>query len=463
MVRATQWRSSGVPSSIELQNGSRVGVVGGGPAGSFFSFFLLENARRLDLRLQLDIFEPRDFTAPGPAGCNMCGGIVSESLVQNLAAEGIRLPTGTLQRGIDSYALHMDVGDVRIETPLKEKRIAAVHRGAGPRGMQGAPRPGLDAFLLGLATGKGARLIRSRVDTVRCNGGRPVVRTQAGSDHEYDLLAVAVGVNSSTKLLENSGLPYLAPHSTKTYICEFCLGREMIERYLGSSMHVFLLNMERLDFAALIPKGEYVTACLLGRNIDKELVRSFLESAEVRACMPPGWEVPADVCHCSPKISISAARHPFSDRVVFIGDCGSTRLYKDGIGAAYRTSKAAAITAIFDGIAARDFRREFWLLCRDIANDNRVGKFVYLVTRVIQRSRTLRRGVWRMVAQEQSRPEARRRMSSVLWDLFTGSAPYTDVLLRTLHPAFVGRFIWEIAAGAVREGPANGRSPCSSS
>ena len=459
MFQSTEWLSSQVQSPMQLQNGSRVGVIGGGPAGSFFSFFLLENAKRLDLELQLDIFEPRDFTTPGPAGCNMCGGIVSESLVQSLAAEGIRLPAETVQRGIGSYALHMDIGDVRIETPLKEKRIAAVHRGAGPRGMQGPPRPGLDAFLLSLAMERGAHLIRSRVDTVRCSNANPTVTTSAG-DHTYDLLAVAVGVNSSAKLFKDSGLRYLAPQSTRAYICEFCLGREAIERCLGSSMHVFLLNMERLDFAAIIPKDDYVTVCLLGRDVDKQLVQSFLDSVEVRACMPPEWEVPAEFCHCSPKISISAARNLFFDRVVFIGDCGSTRLYKDGIGAAYRTSKSAAITAIFDGISAQDFRREFWPLCKDISNDNRVGKFIYAVTRLIQASSTLRRGVWRMVAHEQIETGGPRRMSSVLWDLFTGSAPYTDVLLRTLHPVFVGQFLWEIVAGAVHPRSGNGRSQC---
>ena len=61
--------------------------LGGGPAGSFFSYFLLEMARDADVDVHLDIYEPRDFSQPGPAGCNMCGGIVSESLVQVLAAE----------------------------------------------------------------------------------------------------------------------------------------------------------------------------------------------------------------------------------------------------------------------------------------------------------------------------------------------------------------------------------------
>jgi len=118
-----------------LHHGSRVAVIGGGPAGSLFTYFLFEMAERIGTELAVDIYEPRDFTKAGPQGCNMCGGIISESLVQLLATEGINLPSTVVQRGIDSYVLHMDVGTVRIEPTHREKRIAAVHRGAGPRGV----------------------------------------------------------------------------------------------------------------------------------------------------------------------------------------------------------------------------------------------------------------------------------------------------------------------------------------
>ena len=37
-------------------------------------------------------------------------------------------------------------------------------------------------------------------------------------------------------------------------------------------------------------------------------------------------------------------------------------------------------------------------------------------------------------------------MSHVLWDTFTGSAPYREIFLRTLHPAFLGRLVVELAA-----------------
>ena len=50
---------------LKLGNGSRVAVLGGGRAGSFFSYFLLDTAQRVGLDIQLDIYEPRKFSSVG--------------------------------------------------------------------------------------------------------------------------------------------------------------------------------------------------------------------------------------------------------------------------------------------------------------------------------------------------------------------------------------------------------------
>jgi flavin-dependent dehydrogenase len=209
-------------------------------------------------------------------------------------------------------------------------------------------------------------------------------------------------------------------------------------------MHVFLLDLPRLEFAALIPKGEVVTVCLLGDDIDAELVESFLNAPEVRACFPPDAELPPKVCNCSPLINVRGAVQPFADRLVVLGDSGVTRLYKDGIGAAYRTAKAAATTVAFAGVSAEDFKRHYWPVCRNISVDNAIGKFVFAVNQILQRWRFSRRAVYRMTALEQQSKQVPRRMSEVLWDLFTGSAPYREVLVNTVRPGFLARFLWNL-------------------
>ena len=119
-------------------------VIGGGPAGSFFTYFALDFAERIGLDISIDVYEAKDFTCSGPKGCNRCGGIVSESLIQTLSAEGVVLPSKVIQRGIESYKLHLENGSAVIETPLQEQRIAAMFRGFGPNGSTDSELEGFD-------------------------------------------------------------------------------------------------------------------------------------------------------------------------------------------------------------------------------------------------------------------------------------------------------------------------------
>lgn len=432
--------------SIKLEDGARVAVMGGGPAGTFFCFFLLDMAQRMGMDLHVDIYEPRDFSLPAPAGCNRCGGVISESLVQNLAMEGINLPPFIVRRGIDSYVMHTDVGSVRLETPLHEKRIGTMFRGAGPRGTKESMWRSFDDHLLSMAEKKGAYVINTRVKDVKRKDGRLLLKAHNNSSEIYDLLAVATGVNSTAhKMFDGLDLEFEAPRTTKTAIREYYLGTELIDKYMGNSLHVFLLDIPNLEFAMAVPKGDYVTVCLLGRDIDANLLETFLNTPQVKQCFPPNWEWDQPVCQCLPRINVRGAVKPYTDRIVFIGDVGISRLYKDGIGAAYKTAKAAASSAIFWGISAQDFKRHYWSACKRIKYDNQIGKLVFAVTRLIQRTRPARLAVLRMAAREQHRSNRSPSMSSVLWDTFTGSAPYQDILLHTFHPVFFGRLFWNLA------------------
>jgi flavin-dependent dehydrogenase len=432
-------------TGLHLDDGSRIAVIGGGPSGSFFSYFLLDMAQRIGLDIQVDIYEPKDFSRPGPAGCNHCGGVVHESLVQILAIEGINLPPTVVQRGIDSHVLHMGMGSVRIKTPLDEKRIGAMYRGAGPRGIKERKWGSLDGHLLSLAVNKGANVIRGRVAEVSWRDGRPQVKTRADPPQAYDLLAVAAGVNTAVlKLFQGLEFGYQPPRTARAHVREYYVGQETIGRYLGSSVHVFLLNIPRLEFAALIPKGDYVTMCLVGEEIGGELVQSLVETPEVQQRFPPNMDLAQASCRCSPRMNTRGAVQPFGDRIVFVGDCGVTRFNKDGIGSAYRAAKAAATTAIFQGISAADFRRHYWPFCRALNTDNIIGNLVFAIVGLIQKMRFTRRAVLRTVTREQQREGGHRRMSMLMWDMYTGGAPYREIFLRTLHPGFWAPFLWDI-------------------
>jgi flavin-dependent dehydrogenase len=446
---AKRAEATGEEPAHRLTDGSRVAVIGGGPAGSLFSYYILNLAETAGFDLEVDLYEPRDFLSPTPTACNMCGGIISETLVQNLATDGINLPATVNQRGIEAYVLHMDGRRVGIETPLQEKRIGSVYRGTGPRKLDLEKKTwkSFDGHLQQLAIDRGARPIRAKVADVSWHDGLPGLAVKGGETEVYDLVTVAVGINSpALKLFEKSPFHFEPPTTTKTFIREYYLGESVIENRLGNAMHVFLLNIPGLEFAAIIPKLNCATVCLLGDHVDKKVFESFLESPEVKSCMPPDWQLGAFECNCSPRMNVRGTARPFGDRIVFIGDSGVTRLYKDGIGAAYRTAKAAARTAVFAGVSSQDFQRHYWPTCKAIKNDNAIGRLVFAVSDQIQKSRLARSAVSRMVVQEQTNPRLAPRMSSVMWDMFTGSATYREIFLRTLHPAFLARFVASLMA-----------------
>ena len=435
-------------SKFELTSGSKICVIGGGPAGSFFTYFLLELAERIGIELHLDNFEAKNFLNTGPGGCNHCGGIISESLVQLLSTEGITLPPNVVNRGIDSYVMHTDDRNVKIETPLQEKRIASVFRGSGPMDSKFTEWSSFDKYLQDLCVQRGANLIIDKVVDVTCHNGNQIVKTKNGFEKEYDLVVAAVGLdNKSLSLLKNVNVKFQPPNTTKTYIREFYLGEELVSQYFCNSMHVFLMDIPNLEFGALIPKGHYVTLVLLGKEINKELVESFLSSKEVIDCFPKDFDLSKIAsCQCYPKINTNTARYMYGDRFVAIGDSATSKLYKNGIGAAYITAKAAATTVIFNGVSAKDFEKHYLPACRSLHFDNSIGKIVFLVTKIIKSNSLLKRGVVKTVLKEQSKSGQKRNMSTVLWDTFTGSAPYKEIFLRTLKPSFLASLLWNTAA-----------------
>ena len=172
---------------------------------------------------------------------------------------------------------------------INEKRIAAVYRGAGPVGSALNAVAGFDAFLLSMATQKGARLVPRRVEEVSRSGAGMLVRTHGNSPEEYDLLAVATGVNTNALRQFPPLEPgYRPPTSVRSMVREYRLGAEAVEEYLGSSFHVFLLDLPGLDFAGIIPKGDYATVCFLGSRYLRRSIYHFLEQSPGPAVYAPG-------------------------------------------------------------------------------------------------------------------------------------------------------------------------------
>jgi len=427
-----------------LEDGAHIGVIGGGPTGSFFSIFALKMARMMGKQIQLTIFEPKDFTKDGPAGCNRCGGIISELLVQTLAVEGINLPDSVVRKGINSYNLHTNHGDVYFATPDLERTIATVYRGGGPKGMIPEGKESFDYFLLKDAIKEGAALDPLRVDRIEIRDRKPVLFSKDRELGQFDLVVGAFGVNSTTpKMFEEIGFGYKEPPTVTTAIAELLLGEENVEKHFGNSVHLFLLPDKGMKFAAMIPKGAYVTLCVLGKEMHANTVSEFLEKPVVRNVLK---DITYTVgCRCLPKMNAGAPLKPFTDRVVTCGDAGSTRLFKDGLGAAYLMGKAAAKTALFQGVSASHFQEDYYPVYHSIIIDNRYGQFLFAVTDVYRKNKILTEGMLRVIRREQQGPADHRILSSILWNMFTGNERYKNIFPKALDIRMHGNLLREFS------------------
>ena len=186
------------------------------------------------------------------------------------------------------------------------------------------------------------------------------------------------------------------------------------------------------------------------------MIDRFLNSESILACFPEGTEL-KDIkpCQCSPYINIRNGKHLYRDRVVLIGDSSSSKLYKNGIGAAYLTARAAALTAVSVGISRKDFKKSFQPVCSKLNADNVAGKLIFFITTIIQRSHFLKKVIFRMVVKEQKKAKGKREMSSLLWDTFTGSASYRNILWRSVNLLLLAKLAWKMLAGLfnISKGP----------
>jgi hypothetical protein len=78
---------------------------------------------------------------------------------------------------------------------------------------------------------------------------------------------------------------------------------------------------------------------------------------------------------------------------------------------------------------------------------------IFAFTTLFKLSPIPRRAIHRMASLEQQ-GDGQRHMSTVLWNMFTGSAPYREIFLKTLHPGFIAGLVWNLVLG-VR--PGNGK------
>ena len=455
---------------LTLPDGATVVIVGGGPAGSFFAIRALRKARELGRTLNLTILERKTevcFYRPVAfcswEGCNYCAGGVSPRLADVLKENGISLPEEVVEGRATEITVHGDWKSIELPVP-EGREMLAVFRGSRPK-----QRPGrytnFDSFLLHQAAEEGARVLTAEVrDIRRSSGGRPVVSyrlvtEETSREIEADFAAFAAGVNRAPGMDLGSDplfgalakmMPGLCPPKVrKAVICEMQAQEDLL-RTMEGEVHFAQYGSKELsiEMSSLIPKGKWITVVLLGKSIDRanpsqylQIAESFMTLPHIRRLLPRRAQL-RTVCACHPNMAVGAARNPFGHRIALLGDMAVSRLYKDGLFSAYVTGSALADCIVTEGVDRASLKKRYWPAVRGFHVDNRFGRTVFLLSRVVFSRPVLSRiGYQALLTERKTKPEQKRRLADVLWRIASGDNSYLRILKAMFHPASVGSIL----------------------
>lgn len=427
--------------SLQLEDKDHVVVIGGGPAGAAFSIFFLSLAKELNKKISLTIFERKEFTKAGPVGCNQCAGVVSESLLATLSIEGVRLAEPVVQHGVDTYRFVMPSGEATLRTAAEQHAIATVYRSGGPLRHTGELQASFDSHMLDVAESRGAKIEKIVVDSIERRNGRFAIFSEGKEVCVADLLVGAFGHRpTSIKLFERLGFGYTPPAAVKVMQVEIPLPPQDVARSFGGAVVVTMHPVKGVEFCALTPKSDGLTMTLLGRGLDTEAPAKVMSVPHIRRLFPHDISPEKISCRCMPLLTLTLGRKFYGDRAVIVGDACVSKLYKDGIGSAFITGRAAASCALLSGISAEAFAKSYYPTCAEIAKDNRYGAvLLFYLAPLIGRLPGVAKVL--IACANEERLRGTDELTGILWDVFTGTNPYASVFRRAISPRLWARLL----------------------
>ena len=430
-------------SNLLLKNGSKIAIIGGGPGGSFFAYFASKYAKEAGIDVSIKIYDRKSFCQSGPRGCNMCAGVISENLFNNLEAEGIHIADFCVQRKIEGYCFQTQDESVLLHHPVPGHipKIVTVFRGNGPLQSVHEGNISFDDYLLNHMKEQGVEIISDIIKDFKlpASKGEPVKIVSGEKDSkrefEVDLVVGAFGVNTGMmEKVGNMGFGYKPPKTVRTCQCEIMLSREYIEKTFGNNVFVFALGKSDLKFASITPKADYVTVNLVGRqDLTRNNLINFLDHPTVRKLMPDKWRIPNNFCMCISKIPITYAKHPFTDRLVILGDASISRSYKSGIESAFNMAKMSARAAFKNGVSASSFLNGYFKPAKKLlVRDNFYGILMLKINDYISSNRKLANRQVTLIKSSNDKQTA-RQINEILWNMLTGNVSYKEIFVKAMN------------------------------
>jgi flavin-dependent dehydrogenase len=428
--------------NIQLRDVSSIVVIGGGPSGSFFTHFALRLAKEHGRRIQITILDGRNFIQKGPGGCNMCAGVLSETLIRKMESQKIDIPKSRVQQEINGYYFQTQERGIQLHHPKPghKPKIITVFRGNGPRFSELTTNISFDDFLQKHVASQGVKIVSAVVEEIELPKDPQdlvnIVYKEADvrKKMSVDLVVGAFGLNTALiKRIVGKEFGYREPKSVRTCNAELYLGRSFIQERFRNIIYVFALGIKPIKFAAFTPKGDYITVSLIGReDITKAHLIEFIRHPKVRELLPEGWTLPKDLCICFPKIPVTHAEHPYANRLVIIGDAGISRTYKNGIESAFDTAQLAGRTIFERGVSAEDFKNGYYKpALRLLAQDNFFGNLIFGIHDYTTSKRHLVNAQMDHLAKRHSAWES-IQINNILWNVVTGNASYKDIFFKVI-------------------------------
>ncbi len=434
---------------IILKNNSRVAVLGGGPGGAFFAIHLLRLAKKAGINIGVTIIEPRlgSGTVAQTLGCNMCDGVISPRLQTRLAKEGIGIPEAMICQRFTHIWIHGLWKNFPLKAP-EGASVFSVFSGGMPQKRAGSVK-GLDSFFLEKALEQGAQLLRGTALNIEYGPSSNLLvwvdpSGKAPITLEADFVCIATGVNSyqggEDRLLASYRRinPLFVPPETRAALTfELKPGHDYLKKFMDRELYLIVSGADQmdLDHAALVPKGQYLTICLVGGTIDRAacagnttmIIAAFLALPNIQKILPGIQEAPI-VCTCSSRMVVAPARGAVAHRMAMVGDALGAKIYRDGLFSAFVSARALAQTLVYQGLDKQSLEKGYDWVYRWLKTENKYGKRIITLFQAVLKSPLGSRILYQAFATEMKFKDRENwPLGNLLWKIAGNGSDYREV------------------------------------